>query len=109
MRYLLGPAKLTGRIVKSAQATLTTTQGWVVNVSLTGTGSKEWDNLASTYFHEIVVIELDGVVQSAPLTLPMPADLHLLRRQRADLGAASPRRAHKTWPSRSTTAPCRCG
>lgn len=70
VRYLLGPTKLTGRIVKSAQATLSTTQGWVVDVSLTGTGSKEWDNLASTYFHEIVGIELDGVVQSAPLTLP---------------------------------------
>jgi preprotein translocase subunit SecD len=70
IRYLAGPAALTGHIVKSAIATLTTTQGWVVDVSLTGTGGKAWDALAQKYFHEIIAIELDGVVQSAPLTLP---------------------------------------
>jgi preprotein translocase subunit SecD len=69
-RYLLGPTKLTGHIVKSAMATLSTTQGWVVDVTLTGSGSTAWDKLASTYFHEVIGIELDGVVQSAPLTLP---------------------------------------
>jgi preprotein translocase subunit SecD len=70
IRYLAGPAKLTGHIVKSAMATLTTTQGWVVDASLTSSGSTAWDNLARTYFHEVIAIELDGVVQSAPLTLP---------------------------------------
>ncbi len=70
LRYLLGPTKLKGSIVKSAIATLSTTQGWVVDATLTGSGSKAWDTLASTYFHEVIGIELDGVVQSAPLTLP---------------------------------------
>src|ERR1700728_3135924 len=69
-RYLAGPAQLTGHIVKSALATLTTTQGWVVDVSLTSSGGAAWDKMASTYFHEVIGIELDGVVQSAPLTLP---------------------------------------
>jgi preprotein translocase subunit SecD len=73
VRYLAGPAELTGHIVKSALAQLTTTQGWVVNMSLTKDGSKAWDTMAEKYFHEIIVIELDGVVQSAPLTLPQSA------------------------------------
>jgi len=70
LRYMAGPAQLTGHIVKSAIATLTTTQGWVVDVSLTGSGGAAWDKMAQKYFHEVIVIELDGVVQSAPLTLP---------------------------------------
>jgi preprotein translocase subunit SecD len=70
LRYLAGPAQLTGHIVKSATATLSTTQGWVVDVALTSSGGKAWDTMASKYFHEIITIELDGVVQSAPLTLP---------------------------------------
>ena len=74
LRYLAGPAELTGHIVKSAIATLTTTQGWVVDVSLTGTGGKAWDALAQKYFHEVIAIELDGVVQSAPLTLPASSE-----------------------------------
>jgi len=73
LRYLAGPAKLTGHIVKSAMATLTPTQGWVVDVSLTGSGATAWDNMAKQYFHEVITIELDGVVQSAPLTLPASA------------------------------------
>jgi preprotein translocase subunit SecD len=70
VRYLAGPAELTGHIVKSAIAQLTSTGEWVVNISLTKDGSKAWDTMAEKYFHEIIVIELDGVVQSAPLTLP---------------------------------------
>jgi len=70
LRYLAGPAKLTGHIVKSAVAQLTPTQGWVVDISLTKSGATAWDNLAKEYFHEIVIIELDGVVQSAPITQP---------------------------------------
>ena len=69
-RYLAGPAKLTGHIVKSAIAQTLQTGQWVVNVSLTSSGAKAWDEMAQQYFHEIIAIELDGVVQSAPLTLP---------------------------------------
>ena len=69
-RYLAGPAKLNGHIVKSAVAQLTQTGQWVVNISLTSAGSKEWDTLAEEYFHEVIAIDLDGVVQSAPITQP---------------------------------------
>jgi preprotein translocase subunit SecD len=69
-RYLLGPAELTGRIVKSAIAQQNQLGNWVVNMSLTSAGASEWDAMASKYFHEVIGIELDGVVQSAPITQP---------------------------------------
>jgi preprotein translocase subunit SecD len=70
IRYLLGPAQLAGSIVKKAVAQTSTLGQWVVNVSLTGKGTTGWNAMAKTYFHEVIGIELDGVVQSAPLTLP---------------------------------------
>ena len=69
-RYLLGPATLTGQIVKKALAKKTQIGRWVVTMSLTSAGSAEWDKMATRYFHEVIGIELDGIVQSAPRTLP---------------------------------------
>jgi preprotein translocase subunit SecD len=69
-RYLEGPAELDGTAVKTASAQLNQTGQWVVNITLTTAGSKGWDNLTQKYFHEIIGIELDGVVQSAPITQP---------------------------------------
>jgi preprotein translocase subunit SecD len=69
-RYLLGPAELTGHIVKKAVAETTTVGKWVVEVTLTGPGSTGWNTMAKKYFHEVIGIELDGIVQSAPITLP---------------------------------------
>ena len=39
-------------------------------MSLTPSGTAGWNTMAKKSFHEIIGIELDGVVQSAPLTLP---------------------------------------
>lgn len=72
-RYLLGPAELTGRAVKKAVAQQTQLGKWVVNVSLTSEGQTGWNTMAKKYFHELIGIELDGVVQSAPITLPNTA------------------------------------
>jgi len=69
-RYLLGPATLTGRIVKKAVAQQTQLGRWVVNMALTPEGSAAWDKMAQKNFHQVIGIELDGVVQSAPLTQP---------------------------------------
>ncbi len=69
-RYLEAPAQLSGKAVKTALAQENQTGQWVVNVSLTGPGSTGWDNMTREYFHEIIGIELDGVVQSAPITQP---------------------------------------
>jgi preprotein translocase subunit SecD len=66
----MGPAQISGSAVKTAQAQLSQTGEWVVNMTLTGAGSTEWDTMTRTYFHEIIGIELDGVVQSAPITQP---------------------------------------
>ncbi|MGH9090990.1 MAG: protein translocase subunit SecD [Acidimicrobiales bacterium] len=72
-RYLLGPAELTGKAVKKATAAQTQLGQWVVDVTLTSSGNTGWNAMAKKYFHEIIGIELDGVVQSAPITLPSAA------------------------------------
>jgi preprotein translocase subunit SecD len=73
VRYLQGPAELTGRAVKTAIAQENQLGQWVVNITLTGAGSAGWDKMTEKYFHEIIGIELDGVVQSAPITQPSQA------------------------------------
>ena len=71
-RYLLGPSELNGTAVASAQAQFLS-PSWVVNATLTTKGAPAWDTLASKYFHEIIGIDLDGQVVSAPLTQPSQA------------------------------------
>jgi preprotein translocase subunit SecD len=69
-RYVLGPAELNGTIVSSAVAQQNSTGQWVVNYTLTPSGSPRWDAMAQRYFHAMIALELDGVVQSAPIILP---------------------------------------
>jgi preprotein translocase subunit SecD len=69
-RYLLGPAPLTGHAVHSAIAQQSQVGAWVVNYTLTSKGSPAWDNLAEKYFHQIIAIELDGKIYSAPIIQP---------------------------------------
>ncbi len=73
IRYVLGPAQLTGQAVKTALAQQNQLGAWVVNYSLTGAGSPAWDKVAQANFHAMLAIELDGVVQSAPLIQPNQA------------------------------------
>ena len=73
VRYVLGPAQLTGQAVKTAIAQQDQVGAWVVNYTLTGAGSPEWDRVAQANFHAELAIELDGVVQSAPLIQPNQA------------------------------------
>jgi len=70
VRFLLGPAQLTGQAIGKAYATQDTVGQWVVSYTLTGSGSPAWDAMARQYFHQEIAIELDGVIQSAPLILP---------------------------------------
>ncbi len=69
-RYLLGPAALTGHAIAHAVAQQTQLGRWVVSYTLTAKGSPAWDKLAQTYFHQIIAIELDGQVYSAPIIQP---------------------------------------
>jgi preprotein translocase subunit SecD len=72
-RYRLGPAALVGREVRTAKATLET-GAWSVLVTLRSEGSTKFNELAATCFARDatcptnqLAIELDGVVQSAPV------------------------------------------
>ena len=70
-RYVLGPSQMTGHSIASAQATQNQTGQWVVNYSLAGAaGSRLWDTVAQQNFHQLLGIELDGVVYSAPIIQP---------------------------------------
>ncbi|HUZ10913.1 MAG TPA: protein translocase subunit SecD [Acidimicrobiales bacterium] len=70
-RYVLGPSQMTGHSLKGAQAQQTQAGAWVVNYSLSGAaGSQLWDKVAQQNFHQYLAIELDGVVQSAPIIQP---------------------------------------
>jgi preprotein translocase subunit SecD len=71
-RFLLGPSEMSGTEVASAQASFQSPD-WVVNATLTTSGATKWDTLAQKYFHEIIGIDLDGSVISAPLTQPSSA------------------------------------
>ena len=72
LRYLLGPSGVPGTAVHSAQAQFQT-PNWTVLVNLTSAGSALWDKLAQQQFHAYIAIDLDGEVQSAPLTQPSQA------------------------------------
>jgi preprotein translocase subunit SecD len=73
-RYLLGPSELSGTAVAAGGASASfQSPAWVVNATLTGKGAVAWDKLAQKYFHEIIGIDLDGQIVSAPLTQPSQA------------------------------------
>jgi len=74
LRYVLGPAQMTGTSIGSAVAQQSQTGAWEVNYSLKGAaGSNLWDSVAKENFHLLLGIELDGVVQSAPIIQPSQA------------------------------------
>ncbi|MDQ1467871.1 MAG: preprotein translocase subunit SecD [Actinomycetota bacterium] len=64
--YVLGPAVVTGKSVGSAQAQYDSTASqWVTNVHFKNNDFV--DKIAVPYVNKMVAIELDGVVQSAPV------------------------------------------
>ena len=68
--YMLGPAEMTGASIGKAVAQQNPAGEWVVNYTLTATGSPLWDQVAQANFHRMLAIELDGVIQSAPIIQP---------------------------------------
>ncbi len=67
-RYLLAPAEVKGTALSSASAVVQPTTGqWEVNFSLTGDGTKQWNDMAvKVGTGNQIAIDLDGVVRSAP-------------------------------------------
>jgi hypothetical protein len=68
-RYVLGPAGLTNDAIKSANAQLNDGQ-WSINLDLTDNGSVQWDAMASQQFHQIIGVDVNGRVISAPIMQP---------------------------------------
>jgi len=78
-RYVLGPAEMSGSIIKSATADLnSSTDQWEVDLTFTSRGSTEFNKYAAAHYAcyeqdpsnppycALQAIELDAVVQSAP-------------------------------------------
>jgi preprotein translocase subunit SecD len=78
-RYVLGPAEMSGSIIKSATANLNSqTDQWEVDLTFTSRGSTEFNKYAAAHYAcyqqdpsnppycALQAIELDAVVQSAP-------------------------------------------
>ena len=71
MRYLLGAAEMTSASIRSATATRTQTGQWVVNYTMAGSANWVlWDKVAHENFHQLLGIDFDGVVVSAPIIQP---------------------------------------
>jgi len=68
VRYLLGPAEVTGQAMSSARATVNPNNGvWEVQFSLTSGGTTQWNAMAEKVgVNGQIAMDLDGVVQSAP-------------------------------------------
>ena len=69
-RYVLGPAGLVNSDIRSASTEHFAGQ-WTINLTLTAKGSGRWDTLAQRQFHELIGIDLNGQVISAPITQPI--------------------------------------
>jgi hypothetical protein len=70
-RFVLGHAALGTTAIATASAVLDTTiDQWVVTYNLTPAGARAWDRVARANFHEYVALDLDGLVESAPLIQP---------------------------------------
>ncbi|HTU40004.1 MAG TPA: protein translocase subunit SecD [Acidimicrobiales bacterium] len=71
IRCVLGPSQMTGHAIGSAQATQNQTGAWVVDYTLNGSANSAlWDKVSEQNFHQILGIELDGDVYSAPIIQP---------------------------------------
>jgi preprotein translocase subunit SecD len=71
LRCVLGPSEMSGHAIGSAQATQNQTGAWVVDYSLAGSANSAlWDKVAQENFHQLLGIELDGIVYSAPIIQP---------------------------------------
>jgi preprotein translocase subunit SecD len=69
-RFVVGPPALTQQAVTSARAARVG-DIWVVDLTLSPTGSAQWDRLAQQQFHAVVAVVEDGRVLSAPLIEPV--------------------------------------
>jgi preprotein translocase subunit SecD len=65
-RFVLGPAAFTGSDITGARV-VKVGGHWVVDVTFTPTAAVRWDAFAHENFHQMISVDLDGAVLSAPL------------------------------------------
>jgi hypothetical protein len=70
IRYLLGPAEMTGTAIAHASVSKDQAGQWVVDYSMTKKGAALFDKVWRENFHKFLAIDVDGVVVSAPLLQP---------------------------------------
>ncbi len=70
-RFVLAKASLGATAIASASALFDTSiDAWAVSYTLTPSGARSWDQVAKANFHQYVALDLDGLVESAPLIQP---------------------------------------
>jgi hypothetical protein len=70
VRYLVGPTALT-LSSKVASAQVVQEHGnWIVRIQLDPQAAAQWDQIARTYFHLQITVDLNGSVVTAPLIEP---------------------------------------
>jgi hypothetical protein len=70
MRYLLGPSEMNSSAISSATASKGKSGTWVVQWTTTTSGGAQWDKVAHLSFHQMLAIDVGGVVVSAPIIEP---------------------------------------
>jgi hypothetical protein len=74
VRYLLRPAQVDGADVASATKDDRGAEGWVVELTLTPSGAKAFDDLARQQFHRQMAVVADGVLVATPTIQPDSAE-----------------------------------
>jgi hypothetical protein len=70
-RFLVGPTLLAlSSKVASVTVVPASIGGWMINVRLDPSESRLWDQVAAEYFHRELAIDLNGVVDEAPVIQP---------------------------------------
>jgi hypothetical protein len=70
IRYVLGPSEMNSSAIASASASKSKSGAWVVDWTTTSSGATQWDEAARKSFHQMLAIDVGGVVVSAPIIEP---------------------------------------
>ncbi|HEY1651061.1 MAG TPA: hypothetical protein VGG09_04185 [Acidimicrobiales bacterium] len=68
-RYLLDPSEMNSSAIASATATKGKA-GWTVDWTTTSSGATQWDKVARQSFHQMLAVDVAGIVVSAPIIEP---------------------------------------
>ena len=92
IRYVLGPAVMTSRAIASATVVRTQAGEWSVVWTTTPAGSAVWDRVARASFHQLLALDVGGVVVSAPIIEPTESSFTSFKGAWASFGKLEPSR-----------------